>query len=189
MVNMLTNQNRSIGILVGSLREGSLNQLLADRIQALSPVALTVVDGLDRLPHFNEDLEGAIPTSVAELRTIVSGLDALIVVTPEYNSSLPGLLSNAIAWLSRPFRSSALSELPVAVIGASPSPGGAAGAVMDSTKILRRAGAKPLDDTVTVPHAHRALSSPLDAELERQLSTTPRAGDRRRAGVRSGGLT
>lgn len=97
MVNMLTNQNRSIGILVGSLREGSLNQLLADRIQALSPVALTVVDGLDRLPNFNEDLEGAIPTSVAELRTIVSGLDALIVVTPEYNSSLPGLLSNAIA--------------------------------------------------------------------------------------------
>lgn len=83
---------------------------------------------------------------------------------------MPALVTVAIAWLSRPRGSAALTGLPVAVIDTSPSPGGAAGAVSGAVRVLRRVGAQVLDDTVTVPHAHEALLNP-DADLQQRLGS------------------
>lgn len=170
MVNMLTNTQPAIGLLVGSSREGSLNQRLARHTQALTPHALVGIDGLNSLPHFDQDIEEPTPLAVSAMRRSVAALDALLVVTPEYNASLPGALKNAIDWLSRPYGAAALSGLPVAVLGASPSPGGAAGAAADAVRILQRAGATPVGQAVTFPRAHHALAADLAAELDADLA-------------------
>ncbi|MDO5675883.1 MAG: NAD(P)H-dependent oxidoreductase [Propionibacteriaceae bacterium] len=158
-----------IGVLIGSTRQGSLNQALAQHAAALSPVDLTVVEGIYALPHFSQELEADAPQSVADLRGAVAGLDALLLVTPEYNASMPGVVKNAIDWLSRPYDASVLAGLPVAVIGASPGRGGASGAVGDAVRVLQRAGAAPLEATVTVPRAHAVLGQQLEDELKDRL--------------------
>jgi NAD(P)H-dependent FMN reductase len=107
--------------LVGSLRSASVNRQLAELAADTAPdgVSVTVYDGLGDLPHYNEDIDNAdVPASVTELRTAAADADAALVVTPEYNGSIPGVLKNAIDWLSRPFGDGALKDKPLAVVGA-----------------------------------------------------------------------
>lgn len=106
--------------LVGSLRAASLNRKLAEAATEAAPdgVRLVIYEGLDGLPFYNEDLDTAVPPAqVAALRAAAEAADAALVVTPEYNGSIPGVLKNAIDWLSRPFGNSALKGKPLAVIG------------------------------------------------------------------------
>ena len=106
--------------LVGSLRAASLNRQLAEVAAETAPdgVRLELYQGLDELPFYNEDLDTAEPpASVAALRAAADAASAALVVTPEYNGSIPGVLKNAIDWLSRPFGASALKGKPLAVIG------------------------------------------------------------------------
>ena len=76
-------------------------------------------DGLGELPFYNEDIDSdrTHPPSVVALRAAAAEADAALVVTPEYNGSIPGVLKNAIDWLSRPFGNGALKGKPLAVIG------------------------------------------------------------------------
>src|SRR5262249_31944928 len=74
---------------------------------------------LDGIPGFNQDEEGSPPPRVVELKARVRASDAVLLVTPEYNYSIPGVLQNAIDWASRPYGDSAWSGKPVAVMGAS----------------------------------------------------------------------
>ena len=107
--------------LVASLRSASVNRQLAKLAADTAPdgVSVTVYDGLGDLPHYNEDIDNAdVPASVTELRTAAADADAALVVTPEYNGSIPGVLKNAIDWLSRPFGDGALKDKPLAVVGA-----------------------------------------------------------------------
>src|ERR1700687_1014114 len=107
--------------LVGSLRSASVNRQRAKLAADTAPdgVSVTVYDGLGDLPHYNEDIDNAdVPASVTELRTAAADADAALVVTPEYNGSIPGVLKNAIDWLSRPFGDGALKDKPLAVVGA-----------------------------------------------------------------------
>jgi NAD(P)H-dependent FMN reductase len=113
--------NTSILTLVGSLRAASINRQLADAATEAAPDGVNVIryEGLDDLPFYNEDLDIAdAPAPVAALRAAAADADAVLVVTPEYNGSIPGVLKNAIDWLSRPYGSSALKDKPLAVIGA-----------------------------------------------------------------------
>jgi NAD(P)H-dependent FMN reductase len=106
--------------LVGSLRAASVNRQLAELAADTAPsgVRVTVFDGLGDLPFYNEDIDNAdVPASVTALRAVAADADAALVVTPEYNGSVPGVLKNAIDWLSRPFGDSALKDKPLAVIG------------------------------------------------------------------------
>ncbi|OBI48308.1 FMN reductase [Mycobacterium kyorinense] len=111
--------------LVGSLRAASVNRQIAELAADVAPdgVTVTVFDGLGALPFYNEDLDSAdnadFPAAVRALRTAAAEADAALVVTPEYNGSVPGVLKNAIDWLSRPFGNSALKGKPLAVIGGS----------------------------------------------------------------------
>ncbi len=79
---------------------------------------------------FDEDLEsGPAPAAVADMRALIERSDAVLVVTPEYNQSIPGVLKNALDWASRPYGQTVFKDKPVAVVGTSPLPsGGASGA-------------------------------------------------------------
>ena len=107
--------------LVGSLRAASVNRQIAELATEVAPdgIAVTVFDGLGELPFYNEDIdnEADVPAAVTALRAAAADADAALVVTPEYNGSIPAVIKNAIDWLSRPFGDSALKGKPLAVIG------------------------------------------------------------------------
>ena len=109
-------------VLVGSLRAASVNRQLAELAAETAPdgVTLELFDRLGELPFYNEDVDGDdVAEAVQALRLAATQADATLVVTPEYNGSIPGVLKNAIDWLSRPFGDSALKGKPLAVIGSS----------------------------------------------------------------------
>jgi NAD(P)H-dependent FMN reductase len=107
--------------LVGSLRAASINRQIAELATEAAPdgVAVTIFEGLGDLPFYNEDIdnEADVPAAVTALRAVAAEADATLVVTPEYNGSIPAVIKNAIDWLSRPFGDSALKGKPLAVIG------------------------------------------------------------------------
>jgi chromate reductase, NAD(P)H dehydrogenase (quinone) len=114
---------RVLGI-AGSLRRGSYNQRLLEAAAETAPSGMKLVlfDGLGTLPFFDEDLERRTdggPEPVRRLREAVAAADALLISTPEYNWSIPGVLKNALDWLSRPAPTEPLAGKAVAVIGAS----------------------------------------------------------------------
>jgi len=107
--------------LVGSLRAASINRQIAELATEGAPVgvAVTIFEGLGDLPFYNEDIDNDadVPAAVTALRAVAAEADATLVVTPEYNGSIPAVIKNAIDWLSRPFGDSALKGKPLAVIG------------------------------------------------------------------------
>ena len=112
-------------VLLGSLRAASVNRQLAELAIENAPdgVSLRLFDRLGELPFYNEDIDNeGVAEPVVALRQAAGEADAALVVTPEYNGSIPGVLKNAIDWLSRPFGDSALKGKPMAVVGASLGP-------------------------------------------------------------------
>lgn len=164
---------RILGIS-GSLRRDSHNRrLLRAAGDALPPGAdLVEWDGLAGLPAFDEDEENSPPTSVQELLDAIDSADAVLIATPEYNSSLPGALKNALDWASRPFPDNVLRDKPVAVIGASTGLFGGVWGQADTRKVLKTSGAHVLQPELPVGMADSAFSPDgglLDPELARQL--------------------
>ena len=95
--------DRSIAILVGSLREGSLNRMLAHELIRLAPPGLTFSFAeIGALPLYNQDLDAAPPAEWEAFRAAIRPKDAVLFVTPEYNRSSPGVLKNAVDVGSRP---------------------------------------------------------------------------------------
>jgi NAD(P)H-dependent FMN reductase len=141
--------------LVGSLRAASINRQLAELAAETAPegVAVTVFQGLGDLPFYNEDIDNEnVPASVVALREAAGEADAALVVTPEYNGSIPGVLKNAIDWLSRPFGNSALKGKPAAVIGGSFGQYGGVWAHDETRKSFGIAGPRIVEDlTLSVP--------------------------------------
>ena len=118
---------RVVGI-AGSLRRASLNRALLAAAQGLAPAGMTIaVEELQDIPPFNSDLDGpSAPAPVARLRTAVGSADGLLLVSPEYNHGVPGILKNAIDWLSQPRHGNVLDRRPTAIMGASTGAGGTA---------------------------------------------------------------
>lgn len=114
--------NRTIRILgiPGSLRRASFNRAALQAAEERVPegAALEIFD-LIGIPPFNEDEEAALPTRVVELKASIRQADAILIATPEYNYSIPGVLKNAIDWASRPYGDNAWNRRPVAIMGAS----------------------------------------------------------------------
>jgi chromate reductase, NAD(P)H dehydrogenase (quinone) len=151
---------RVLGIS-GSLRRESHNtRLLRAAAEALPPgVELELFDGLEALPPYNEDADlHSGPPAVQHLRERIAAADAVLIATPEYNASIPGVLKNAIDWASRPFPDNALRGRPVAVMGASTGLFGAVWAQAEVRKSLRHAGARPLDEELPVALADQAFT-------------------------------
>jgi len=151
---------RILGIS-GSLRRGSHNtNLLRAAAELLPPgVELEVYEGLEDLPPYDadRDVEPGDP-AVARLREAIAKADGVLIATPEYNGSIPGLLKNALDWASRPFPNNALRGKPVAVIGASTGLFGAVWAQAETRKVLGIIGADVIDHELPVGQADTAFA-------------------------------
>jgi len=136
----------------GSLRRDSYSSglLRAARELAAAAVEIEIYDDLAEIAAFNEDLEESVPAAVADLRERIGAADALLIATPEYNGSIPGALKNALDWASRPYGEAALVGKPVAVIGSSPSPFGAAWAQEHLRRALSLSGSVVLERELKV---------------------------------------
>ena len=138
---------RIIGI-AGSLRSGSFNSaLLRAAVEECPPEATIEIESIRGIPLYDGDAEAAegIPPRVAELKERIAAADALLLVTPEYNNSIPGVFKNAVDWLSRPASDikRVFGDRPVGLIGASP---GAFGTIQSQAAwlpVLRALGMRP----------------------------------------------
>ena len=147
---------RVLGIS-GSLRRDSHNtSLLRAAAEAAGPdIELELYDGLKDVPPYDEDDDvHPRPAAIARLNAEIEVADAVLFSTPEYNSSIPGQLKNAIDWISRPLPTNALRNKPVIVVGASTGGFGAVWAQAELRKVLASLGARVLDIELPVPHAH-----------------------------------
>ncbi|HVD41145.1 MAG TPA: NAD(P)H-dependent oxidoreductase [Solirubrobacterales bacterium] len=171
---------RVLGI-TGSLRRDSYNRALlreaAERLPA--GVELVEFERLAEIPPYDADLEELeTPVAVAELREAMREADAVLVATPEYNHSIPGVLKNALDWASRPAGQSALNGTPAAVIGASTGMFGAVWAQAETRKVLGALGGRVLEAELPVAKAadlyrdgRLRLSPEQSQQLEEILAT------------------
>jgi chromate reductase len=157
---------RVLGIS-GSLRRDSYNTLLLHTARELFEAEgadFVVYDDLKSIPAYDEDDDNAdAPAAVARLRAAVAEADAIFFATPEYNSSIPGQLKNAVDWLSRPLATNPLRNKPAAVVGASTGMFGAVWAQAELRKVLGATGARVIEGEVPVGHAHTRF---VDGRLE-----------------------
>jgi len=140
----------------GSLRRDSYNtSLLRAAEELLEPGdTLELWQGLREVPPYDQDddVEPA-PAAVASLRAAVAAADAVLIATPEYNSSIPGALKNALDWASRPIATNVFRNKPVAVIGSSVGMFGAVWAQAELRKVLGATGARVTEGEVAIGHA------------------------------------
>jgi chromate reductase len=162
----------------GSLRRDSYNTKLLRAAEELLPpdVDFVLYQGVKEVPPYDEedDVQPA-PMAVAALRSAVREADAVLFSTPEYNSSIPGSLKNAIDWVSRPFATNPLRNKPVAVVGASAGAFGAVWAQAELRKVLAAVGARVVDGEVAVGHAPTRFDENgrlEDDSLQEQLQET-----------------
>jgi chromate reductase len=144
----------------GSLRRDSNNSALlrALREEAPAGVEVEVWDGLREIPPYDGDDDVVPgPAQVEAFRSLVREADAVFFATPEYNSSIPGALKNALDWASRPLATNAFRNKPVAVIGSSAGAFGGVWAAAELRKVLGAMGARVTEVEVAVGHAHDKL--------------------------------
>ena len=153
----------------GSLRQASHNtQLLRVAADLLPPgTELEIFDGLDEVPPFNEDDERTPPPGVVRLKNAIAAADAVLIATPEYNHSIPGVLKNAFDWVSRPIADNPMRGKPALVIGASTGMFGAVWAQAETRKVLGALGARVLDEELPVARSPEGLG---DHELVARLA-------------------
>lgn len=163
-----------IAVLVGSLRADSVNRKLAELLRDEAPegVVLDIVDGLDAVPFYNEDLDAdTAPEAATLLRERVGNADRVLVVTPEYNGTMPAVLNNALDWLSRPYGAGALVGTPLGVVGTTPTPYGGKWAHEHTLHSARIAGAVVVED-VTVSQSALEVDVLADDEVRAKLLAT-----------------
>jgi chromate reductase len=146
----------------GSLRRDSYNTtLLRAAAELLPPSAeLEIFDGLSAVEPYDEDSDvGPGPIGARRLREAIAAADAILIATPEYNSSIPGQLKNALDWASRPKGENALWGKPAAVVGASTGMFGAVWAQAEVRKVLGASAARLIEKDLPVGHAHEAFTA------------------------------
>jgi chromate reductase len=119
----MKNMDQKIKILgfSGSLREKSYNRMLLQAAQKLAPKEMLIeIFDLANIPLFNQDNEVSLPSPVAEFKSKIVKADGILIATPEYNYSIPGVLKNAMDWASRPQGDNSFNDKPVAIMGATP---------------------------------------------------------------------
>jgi chromate reductase len=149
-------------LISGSLRRDSHNSALLRAAAAMLPPGweAEIYAGLGELPPYDEDADGEHPpAAVGELREAIARADGILIATPEYNASIPGVLKNAIDWASRPFDQNPARGKPAAVIGASTGIFGAVWAQAETRKVLAHIGARVLEAELPVGTADEAFEA------------------------------
>lgn len=159
--------------ICGSLRVSSLNRRLLE-------LATEELDGVEwriarirGIPPYDADVEArGIPPSVATLKEEIARADVVVIATPEYNHSIPGVLKNALDWASRPAGRSPFAGKPVLMMAAAPGKGGARRALDHLDQVLRSMDADPLPGALSVPRARDQLDG---GDAERELRSRLRS--------------
>lgn len=145
-----------VGYFVGSLSSTSINRELSRALIRVAPDDLHFVEiPIGDLPLYSPDHDAAYPPPALALKEAISGVDAVLFVTPEYNRSIPGALKNAIDWASRPWGQNSFDHIPAAVIGASIGQIGTALAQQSLRAVLTFCNARQL----TAPEAYIRFSA------------------------------
>ena len=165
----------------GSLRPDSLNTLLLRAAEEQAPAGVQLVrfNELAAIPPFHGERSdpGERPAAVRELREQIEAADAVLIATPEYNGSIPGVLKNALDWVSTPFPDNVLRGKPVAVIGASTGGYGGMWAQAELRKVLGLTGARVVNGDLSLARAHEhfdqagTLAAPHGGRLSQVLDT------------------
>jgi chromate reductase len=165
----------------GSLRPDSLNTLLLRAAEEQAPAGVQLVRfaELAAIPPFHGERSdpGERPAAVRELSEQIEAADALLIATPEYNGSIPGVLKNALDWVSTPFPDNVLRGKPVAVIGASTGGYGGMWAQAELRKVLGLTGARVVNGDLSLARAHEhfdeagTLAAPHDTRLSEVLDS------------------
>ncbi|MBQ9089841.1 MAG: NAD(P)H-dependent oxidoreductase [Alphaproteobacteria bacterium] len=128
---------KKIGILVGSLHSNSINRKTAEAFIKIGHPNLDFsFISISDLPLFSEDLEKNVPSSVLRFRQEIEQSDIILIMTPEYNRSITGVLKNALDWASRPYQEGVFINKKVAIAGIAPSPVGTAAAQVHLRSII-----------------------------------------------------
>ena len=144
----------------GSLRDASNSTALLRALREEAPEGVEIVlwDGLKSIPPYDQDDDVfPAPAVVAAFRELVSRSDAVFFATPEYNSSVPGALKNALDWGSRPLATNPFRNKPVAVISSSAGAFGGVWAAAELRKVLGAMGSRVAEAELAVGHAHEKL--------------------------------
>lgn len=150
-----------VAVIVGSLRQDSLNKKLALALAKLAPSDFLFEHvRIDDLPQYNQDDDAKPSEQVRRLKTHLSGTQALLFVTPEYNRSIPGVLKNAIDHASRPYGQSVWGGKPAAVIGASIGATGTAAAQQHLRNVLAYLDVPVMGQPEGFIHAKEGLFTP-----------------------------
>jgi NAD(P)H-dependent FMN reductase len=170
--------NTIIGI-AGSLRKASYNAALLRAAAELAPPSCRVeVASIRGIPLYDGDVEDAegIPPAVAELKDRIASADGLLLVTPEYNNSLPGAFKNAIDWLSRPADDipRVFEARPVGIMGATPGMGGTRLSQTAWLPVVRALGMRPWFDEIlfvsSAGHVFDKTGVLVDEKVKRHLA-------------------
>ncbi|MCR2762865.1 NAD(P)H-dependent oxidoreductase [Microbacterium sp. zg.B48] len=111
---------RTIGYIVGSISSTSINRRLAKSLERLAPEGTTLVEiPIADLPFYSPDMDADFPQVALDFKQAIADVDGVIIVTPEYSRSIPGVLKNALDWSVRPYGQASFNGKPTAVIGTS----------------------------------------------------------------------
>ncbi len=111
---------RTIGYIVGSISSTSINRQLAKALAKLAPEGVELVEiPIKDLPFYTPDFDADFPQVARDYKQAIADVDGVIIVTPEYSRSIPGVLKNALDWSARPYGQASFSGKPVAIIGGS----------------------------------------------------------------------
>ena len=137
--------DRTIGYIVGSISSTSLNRRLAKALERLAPEGTSLVEiPIKDLPFYSPDFDADYPQVARDFKQAIDEVDGVIIVTPEYSRSIPGVLKNALDWAARPYGQGAFNGKPTAVIGTSGGPISTAAAQQHLKAILSHLNAPTL---------------------------------------------
>ena len=147
-----------VGYFVGSLSSTSINRELSKVLIRLAPEDLEFSEiPIGNLPLYSQDYDGNFPPEAKALKEAIAGSDAILIVTPEFNRSIPGALKNALDWASRPWGENSFDQMPAAVVGASVGQIGTALAQQSLRGVLSFCNARQM----TAPEAYIKYSPEL----------------------------
>lgn len=149
-----------IGYIIGSLTAGSMNRAGFEAIKKNAPEGVEFSEiAIADLPFFSQDAEVEFPAAAQAVKDQVEAADALVIVTPTYNNSVPGFLKNALDWSSRPWGNNSFGGKTVAVASISPSPHGGAPAANHVADVLAFGEAKVVETQFNLTFGQDTLTA------------------------------